>query len=138
MSINWLVFIGVTIAQYVIGALWFSVLFGKQWIKINHPEGTPSKKQMEEMGKTAGPLYGIQLGLQVIMNLALLYLLQNSTIAWATLGLIVWAGFLTTMIVQNVIWSDPKNKLKLLQIAIVSSEMFVLTMIAAWAFAAFK
>jgi hypothetical protein len=139
MTINWLVFIIVTFVQYVIGALWFSVLFGKQWIKINHPEGTPSKKEMEEMGKQATPYYGIQLGLQIVMNLAHLYFLQVTDYTnWLTTSMVIWGGFVITMTIQNVIWSDPKNKSKALQIAIVSAEMLVVVLLAGWAFSTFR
>jgi Protein of unknown function (DUF1761) len=137
MSINWLSFVLLTLAQYIIGALWFSVFFKNQWILINHPEGTPSKQEMERMGKEAVPYFGIQLLLQIIYNYAFVYIYKNSNINWLVLSLTIWFGFFSTMIVQSVIWSDPKNKRKLLQISIVSLEMLVLTVFSGWVFSNF-
>ncbi len=138
MSINWLVFLTVTLVQYIIGALWFSVLFGKQWLHINHPEGLPTQEEMQRMGKEAGPVYGIQFVIQVVSNLALYYLAKNTAqTSWLGLALIVWIGFSVPVTMQNILWSDPKNKRKPEQIIIVASELLVLTAIAAWAFKTF-
>ena len=52
---NWLAIIVAALAFYALGALWFSVFFGKQWMELNDiPQPTPEKK--EEMKKLMMPL----------------------------------------------------------------------------------
>ena len=54
-SANWLAIIVAAIAYYALGSLWFSVLFGKQWMALHGiPEPTPEKK--EEMKKLLMPM----------------------------------------------------------------------------------
>jgi len=52
---NWLAIIVAAIAYFVLGSVWFSALFGKQWMALNNiPEPTPEKK--EEMKKLMMPM----------------------------------------------------------------------------------
>jgi hypothetical protein len=52
---NWLAIIVAALAFFALGSLWFSVLFGKQWLAFNGiPEPTPDKK--EEMKKLMMPM----------------------------------------------------------------------------------
>jgi sterol desaturase/sphingolipid hydroxylase (fatty acid hydroxylase superfamily) len=52
---NWLAIIVAALAYFALGSLWFSALFGKQWMALNGiPEPTPEKK--EEMKKMMLPM----------------------------------------------------------------------------------
>ena len=52
---NWLAILVAAVAYFALGSVWFSVLFGKQWMALNGiPEPTPEKK--EEMKKMMMPL----------------------------------------------------------------------------------
>src|SRR6185295_5298502 len=52
---NWLAIIVAALAYYALGSIWFSLLFGKQWMALNGiPEPTPEKK--EEMKKLLMPM----------------------------------------------------------------------------------
>jgi sterol desaturase/sphingolipid hydroxylase (fatty acid hydroxylase superfamily) len=48
---NWLAIIVAAVAYFALGSLWFSVLFGKQWMTLNNiPEPTPQmREQMKSM-----------------------------------------------------------------------------------------
>ncbi len=50
-SANWLAIIVAAIVYFALGSLWFSVLFGKQWMALNNiPEPTPeSREQMKKL-----------------------------------------------------------------------------------------
>jgi heme O synthase-like polyprenyltransferase len=138
MSINWFIIIVAVVIQYVIGALWYSVIFGKQWIEINHPEGKPSKEEMAQLEKDAMPYYGIQLVLTIITVLAQWYFVTINTSNWFMTSLVIWVGFLVPTVIQSVIWSDPKNKKKPLQIFILSLNYLVTIIIAGWLLATFR
>jgi len=52
---NWLAVIVAALAFFALGSLWFSVLFGKQWMALNGiPEQTPERR--EEMKKLMMPM----------------------------------------------------------------------------------
>jgi Protein of unknown function (DUF1761) len=138
MSINWLVLILVVLVQYVIGALWYSVVFQKQWVKINHPDGKPSKEEMARLEKEAMPYYGIQFVVTFLTAFSQWYFISLQQQNWLAVSLILWGGFLIPGVVQTIIWSDPKNKLKLLQFGIMAANLLLLTLIAGWAFYTFK
>jgi Protein of unknown function (DUF1761) len=50
-SLNWLVISVVTVGNFILGALWFSLFFGKQWMQIHHGDKVPSEAEMAEMSK---------------------------------------------------------------------------------------
>lgn len=137
MSFNLLVFIGVVIFEYVLGALWYSLFFGKQWLKINHPAGLPSKLEMQNLAKKATPYYGIQLFLTIVSAWVQWFFVSLQPTNWFKVSIFIWAGFMVPTLIQSVIWSDPKNNHKLLQIAIVSLNFLVNLIIAGWLFVTF-
>ncbi len=52
---NWLAIVVAAIAYFALGSIWFSMLFGKQWMALNNiPEPTPEKK--DEMKKMMLPM----------------------------------------------------------------------------------
>jgi hypothetical protein len=57
---------------------------------------------------------------------------------WLMTSFLIWLGFIFPTVVQGVIWSDPKNKLKLLQISILASNYLVTILIAGWLLATFR
>ena len=59
MHINYLSIIVATIVQFAIGAIWYSVFFGKLWGKIHGFDKLPKETQ-QKMMKAMGPFYGLQ------------------------------------------------------------------------------
>jgi hypothetical protein len=138
MSLNWITLAVVVVLQYVIGALWYSVFFKNQWIKINHPDGMPSPEEMGKMGKEAIPYFGIQFGLTVMTAIIQWYVMANSSLNWLIISILIWGGFLVPTLIQSVIWSDPRNKKKLMQIGIVTLNLLVNSLLAGYLFATFR
>lgn len=99
-----------TVAQFAIGAIWYSAIFGKIWGKIHGFDKLPKAKQDEMMSKM-GPIYGLQLGVTVIAALVLAEVIQlvpgYSVYALASL---LWLGFIVPTQVSSVLFSndDPK------------------------------
>jgi hypothetical protein len=138
MNTNWILLIGIIILQYVIGALWYSVIFGKQWIGINHPNGNPSKEEMARLEKEAIPYYGIQLVLTVLTVISQSYFVMMQSSNWFIISIAIWGGFLVPTVIQGVIWSDPTNKKKPLQIFILSLNYLVTILTAGWLMVTFR
>ena len=138
MTSNWLLIVGVVVVQYIIGALWYSIIFGKQWLQINHPDGLPSKEEMEKMGKEATPYYVIQLVLTIITVSVQSYFVGLQPSNWFMTSILIWLGFIFPTVVQGVIWSDPKNKKKTMQIGILVLNYLVTIILTGWAFGTFR
>jgi hypothetical protein len=138
MTFNILTLVIVVVCQYVLGAIWYSFIFKDQWLDINHPEGRPSKEEMAVMGKDAMPLYGYQLIVTIIQALATWYFVSMNYNNWLTTSLVLWAGIITTTVIISLMWSDPKNKQKLLHIGIVASNLLLNAIFAGWMFATFR
>jgi hypothetical protein len=67
---NWLAIIVAALAYFALGSLWYSALFGKQWMALNNiPEPTPEKK--EEMKKMMMPLMLKTLVMGLVMAFAI-------------------------------------------------------------------
>lgn len=130
MSINWLVLAGVIVVQYVIGALWYSMIFGKQWLAINHPNGLPSKDEMSKMEKEAVPFYGLQLVLTIVTVVVQMHFIKLNISEWLLTSFLIWLGFLAPIAIQGVIWSDPSNKKKALQIGILCLNYLVTAIVS--------
>jgi Protein of unknown function (DUF1761) len=138
MSFNWFLFIAVVVIQYVIGGLWYSVIFGKQWLQINHQDGLPSKEEQTRLEKEAMPYYGIQLVLTIVTVLVQSYFVAIQPANWFMTSMLIWLGFIAPTVVQGVIWSDPKNKKKAMQIGILALNYLVTIIIAGWLLATFR
>jgi Protein of unknown function (DUF1761) len=137
MTTNWLALGGIIVAQYIIGALWYSLIFGKQWIQINHPKGLPSKEEIARLEKEATPYYIIQFVLTCITAWVQWKFIMNDQDNWVSISLLIWAGFLVPSIIQTVMWSDPQNKKKLLQVGIMALHFLVTVLLAGYVFATF-
>jgi len=77
---NWLAIIVAAVAYFVLGSLWFSLLFGKQWMALNNiPEPTPERR--EEMKKMM-PMMMIKtllMGLALAIVIALIVMMLGIT-----------------------------------------------------------
>ena len=91
-EINWLAVIGATIAAFLLGGLWFSVLFTDKWVAA-------VGKSKEEMGKP-GPSMALSFVMTFIMALSLALviatMLPMSMMGSIRFGLVVGAGIVAT------------------------------------------
>lgn len=132
MEVNILAVIVATIVMFAVGALWFSVLFGKQWGKI-HGFYELSKAEQKAMSAKMGPYYGLQLVITIISAWVLAYLmvLLPNTSPFI-IAVLVWAGFTMPANVSGVIFSDTKPQYIWPKILILTGEALVRLVIAAW------
>ena len=100
LSVNYLAVIVATIAAFVIGFLWYGMLFTKQWSAAHNLTAEQMRPQ--------GPGFIVAFGAPLLNAwvLALLSLnLGGKTIADAVmLGVLVWLGFYASQFAANTVF----------------------------------
>jgi Protein of unknown function (DUF1761) len=108
-----------TIAQFVIGALWYSAFFGKQWSKIMGFDKLPAEEQAT-LEKSMTPFYGLQLLLIVLSNVALGVLIMGLRGLYPVTNLLfaIFVGLVIPYQIQGIIWANTPKKYWIEQIFI--------------------
>ena len=111
-SVNiWAVLVG-AVAYFVLGGLWFSVLFGKTWLKAI---GKTEDDIRAEGGAGAG--YAVSIIGGVVMAYVLALLMSHSSditlIGGLKYGFLVWLGFSITSVAPTYFY-EGRNKTLLL------------------------
>jgi hypothetical protein len=92
MKTNWPAVVVAAIAYWVLGAVWYGVLFGKPWMAFEHIT--------EEQAKSMNPMlpYIISFLLNVLIAYALtqvcIWRNANTASRGASVGVLLWIGFI--------------------------------------------
>ncbi len=132
MELNYLAILAAAFAQFVLGAVWYSALFGKQWMDIMGVSQL-SMEEIKKMQKEMGPFYAVQFALTILFTIALACIV----VAWPEnygipAALKIWAGFIVPTQIAGVIWGNTKKDKWLKQILIMTSYQLVGIVIAAY------
>ncbi len=116
--LNYAIILLATFAQFIIGAIWYTPLFGGLWRKI-HGMDKMSKEDQKEAMKTMGPYLGIQFVITFVTTviLALFISYLPTWNAYVMAGLF-WVGFVVPTQVSAVIFGGTEGKWVLTKIAI--------------------
>lgn len=109
MELNYIAIIIATAGQFIFGAIWYSLLFGKLWAKIHNCDNL-SKEELKKMQKAMGPFYALQ-GLMTLLTTFILAIfiafLPHNWNVYA-LAAFFWAGFVVPTQVSAVIFGEQK------------------------------
>lgn len=131
MEVNIVAVIVATIAMFVVGALWYMVLFSKQWARM-HDMDKMTDKEMKEMSAKMGPYYGLQLIMTIVSAFVLAYLMNLlPSVPPVLVALLVWVGFVLPADVSSVIFGGTKSGYILPKILIQAGEALVRLVVAA-------
>ena len=104
--INYLAVLVAAVVTFAIGALWYSLLFGKAWMKAHGY--TPEK--LEEMKAGMGKAYALSFVCYLVMAFVLAVLIYWTGTATAMgglhLGALCWLGFAATIGLTANLYSD--------------------------------
>ena len=131
LGINiWAVIIA-TIAQFILGAIWYMPLFGKLWGQI-HGFNKLSKKEQSEAQKSMMPLLLVQFVITFLTSLALakLIALAPEYSAYKIAG-IIWLGFFVPVQIGAVIFGGTEPKWFVKKIAVMSGSSLINIFVAA-------
>lgn len=131
MEINLIAVLAATAVMFGIGAIWYTLFFGKMWAKI-HGFDKLTKEEQAEMSKAMTPWYGLQALVTFISAyvLALLIHFMPDQSPYY-IAFLVWLGFaLPTEVSAQVFGGSPKGYVWH-KIAIASAELLVRLIVAA-------
>lgn len=124
MQLNFVAIVLATIAQFIIGAVWYSALFGKLWGRI-HGFDKLSKETQAKMMKAMGPFYALQFLVTIITTVVLSIFItyQPAWNAYAMVGFF-WMGFVVPTQVSAVIFGGTESKWIAKKIAVQAGAAF--------------
>ncbi len=111
MPVNYALVFAATVAQFALGAVWYSpLMFGKWWMEINDcTKLTPA--ELKAMQKTMGPFYGLQFVLTLFTTVSFANLLPYIPAFSAFhVAFWIWIGFIVPIQIGAVIWGGSKQK----------------------------
>lgn|SRR3989338_7047436 len=116
MAMNYLAILVATIANYVLGALWYGPLFGKIWIKeMGWNEKKLKEMQTPQMKRKIMRSYIGMFITSLIMVGVLAYILSligSATILQTmTVASLIWLGFLATTGLGSIFWESKSLRL---------------------------
>jgi len=95
MKTNYLAVVVAAVAYWVLGAIWFGVVFGRQWLQLEH---IPPEQVAAMKGAAAAFPYIMSFVLNLIIAFVLAQLCawRNATTAarGASLGVLLWIGII--------------------------------------------
>lgn len=137
MQNSYLLIIIASLAQFGLGALWYSpVLFGTWWMQIMEATHL-TKEELQKMQKAMAPFYLVQIALTLVSTYVLamfVYYLKMAGVGFHAYGVAgwVWLGFIAPTQVAAVIWGNTKRKFWGKQIFVMISYQLVGLMMAAF------
>lgn len=96
-ELNYLAILVTAVVIFAIGALWYTVLFGKQWLAAHGYTPEQVEAMKTRMGMTYGLSFVAYLVLAAVMDLLIVRLGITEAIGGVKLGVICWLGFLATI-----------------------------------------
>lgn len=125
------------VAQFVLGALWYSpLLFGRWWMQIMEKTNL-SKSELQKLQKQMLPFYGLQLFLTLLSTFVLVMFVhfmhkgEPSFHAYGVSGWI-WLGFIAPTQISAVVWGNTKRAVWGKQIFVMLSYQLVALMVTAY------
>jgi Protein of unknown function (DUF1761) len=133
MEINYIAILIATVVQFIIGAVWYSFLFGKLWGEI-HGFDALTKEVQQQMMKKMGPFYALQFFLTLVTTFMLahyvLYWKDEASAFYVALMLLI--GFVWPTQISAVIFGGTESKWLVKKIAVQAGASLAGLMGAAW------
>jgi hypothetical protein len=132
-DINYTLIVVATIAQFALGALWYSpLMFGTWWMQIMEMEAV-SKEELQKMQKSMGPFYALQLFLTLFTTFAFAnFMVYGSTLGIYHTAFWIWIGFIAPVQISSVVWANTKKKFWAKQLFVMLSMQLIGIELAAW------
>jgi len=133
MEVNYTLVIIATLAQFALGAVWYSpLMFGKWWMEFMDCTKL-SKAELQKMQKAMTPFYALQLFLTFFTAVSFANLVPYVTgLSIYHLGFWIWIGFIAPVQIASVIWANTERKFWFKQIFVMVTNQLASIMLMAW------
>jgi hypothetical protein len=135
MPLNYTAIILATVLQFIVGALWYSLLFGKLWGRIHGFDKLPKAVQQKMAGEM-GPFYGVQFVVTLLTSFIFELFIANLPPDWNPFGMAAffWLGFIVPAQVSAVIFGGTPREWILKKVAVQSGAALLCLEVAAATF----
>ena len=132
MNLNITSILLATIVQFIVGAIWYTPIFGKIWGKIHGFDQLTTDKQ-KEMMKQMGPLLAAQFVVTILTSFVLVLFVSSLPQNWSVFGEagFFWLGFVVPTQVSAVLFGGTEGKWVIKKILIMAGGSLACLMSAA-------
>lgn len=132
MEVNYVAIAVATVLQFIIGAIWYSVLFSKLWGKI-HGFDKIAADQQAKMKKQMAPLLAVQFLITIVTTFVLALFASELSPAWHAYGVagFLWLGFVLPTQISAVIFGGTEPKWIIKKILVMAGGSLACLMAAA-------
>ncbi len=133
MEVNYTYVVIATIAQFILGAVWYSpLLFGKWWMEFMECTDMPPE-ELQKMQKAMTPFYLLQLFLTFFTTVSFANLvLYIPAFGIYHIAFWIWIGFIVPVQIASVVWAKTKRQFWAKQIFVMVTNQLASLMLAAW------
>lgn len=139
MEINIWVVLLAGLVQFVLGAIWYTPIFGKLWGKI-HNYSPVSEEEHKKAIKAMMPLLGVQFLLSTLTAFVFVLLLNGFPLSWNVYGLafFFWLGFSLPVQISGVLFGGTEGKWMMKKILISAGGSLINLLAIAWIVCLFR
>jgi hypothetical protein len=132
MDLNYLAIFVAAVAQFVVGAIWYTPLFGGLWGRMHGFDKLAPETQKQMQGKMM-PLLATQFVMSVITSGVLALFIAALPAGWNVYGMagFFWLGFIAPTEVSAVIFGGTEPRWVMPKIAVSVGGSFATMMVAA-------
>ncbi len=132
-GLNFLAIFVAALAAFMIGFLWHGPLFGKQWIQMmNIPQSEVDAMKAKGMGPMVPRMLGALAQQFVIATVIALFARGLGAVGATSavlLAVVIWFGFIATVLLNTVLWENRKMNLYLFSITYHLVSLVAVTLI---------
>ena len=132
MYLNYWAILGAAVLQFIVGAIWYSLLFGKLWGKMHGFDNLPKETQ-QKMMKEVGPFYIVQFIVTIVTTFILAIFITYLPADWNPYAMagFFWLGFVVPTQVSSVIFGGTPGKWIVKKIAVQAGASLICLEVAA-------
>ena len=118
VDVNYLAVLVAAVVGFLIGAIWYSVLFGKAWTRLSgFTQADMEKAKKKGMAKSYLAMFIATIVMAYVLAHVVAFA-QAATFADALMaGFWTWLGFIATVLLGTVLWEGKPVKLYLINVS---------------------
>jgi hypothetical protein len=131
MELNYVAILVASVLQFILGAIWYTPLFGKVWGKI-HGFDRYTAEEQKVMTREMVPYLVIQFLVTVVTTTVLALFIKGLPSAWNIYGIagFLWLGFVLPTQISAVMFGGTPKKWMVTKVAIASGASLICLLIA--------